>query len=128
MKLKSAFILLAFGLVACNAADDELESRWVITHNLMDPGDGSGTFQPVTTGKTLEFYEDGTITSTGDLCTMSTAITSGSSGTYTETPNVIEPDDCDFGNFPITYTTDLDTMVLSFPCIEPCKEKYLRVD
>lgn len=128
MKIQIVLGFFLLTIVGCNSADDALESRWVITHNLMDPGDGSGTFQPVTTGKVLEFYEDGTVTSTGDLCSLSPNVMSGSSGEYTEIPNVIDPDNCDFGSFPISYQIDVDTLLLSFPCIEPCQEKYLRVD
>jgi len=119
------FTALTFG--SCNQ-NPELVSKWKLIEQLADPGDGSGVFMPVTSNKTIEFFEDGTISSNGDLCLMSTESGNGSSGTYSETDHVVTPDDCGNYGFSITYELDSTNLILNYPCDEPCREKYESVD
>lgn len=60
----------------------------------MDPGDGSGTFQAVESEKTITFFNDGMVTSSGDLCSMFIVGGNASSGTYSEVDAIIILDDC----------------------------------
>jgi hypothetical protein len=106
----------------------ELTTEWKLIEQLMDPGDGSGTFQPVTSDKTIEFFNDGTVTSNGDLCTMSSLSGTGSSGTYDETEMIVTADNCGIATFEIRYELSGDYLILSYPCIEPCREKYEAID
>jgi hypothetical protein len=39
----------------------EITGKWQLTESLADPGDGSGTWQTVENGRTLEFDEDGMV-------------------------------------------------------------------
>jgi hypothetical protein len=60
MKIKvilSSIAVMAF-LSACNTENQNegLVSKWHLIEQLMDPGDGSGTFQPVTSDKTISFF------------------------------------------------------------------------
>jgi hypothetical protein len=41
-----------------------LIGTWTIKETLSDPGDGSGKWEPVSTGETLNFKSDGTISGT----------------------------------------------------------------
>ena len=68
--LLSLVVLLA---VSCNSEDVELVNKWQLIEMLADPGDGSGGFEPVTSNKVIEFWDDGTITSNGSICTMSSS-------------------------------------------------------
>lgn len=131
MKLKifAVFVAASTLLLSCNSEDDNQPlSKWHLIEQLADPGDGSGTFQPVNSEKTISFFEDGSISSNGQLCTMSTESNVSSSGTYSESELAITPDNCGVAPFIIYYEMDGPNLILSYPCIEPCKEKYEPVD
>ena len=72
-------------LVSCSddennpAENPELISKWKHIETLIDPGDGSGTFQPVESDLTMEFYSDSTVTTNEPLCSNSVL---SESGTY----------------------------------------------
>lgn len=108
--------------------DPQLISEWRLIEVLADPGDGSGTFQPVISDKTIEFFSDGTVTSNGNLCTMSSPSGTGSSGSYDETEMTVTPDNCGVAAFVILYELSGENLILSYPCIEACREKYEAVD
>ena len=62
LKIVFAVYIVAV-LSSCNETPEEnsdVLSRWHMIEQLMDPGDGSGTFQPVVSDKTLTFFVDGT--------------------------------------------------------------------
>ena len=131
MTLRIFLLITIFGinLNACNEAEEpELINEWKLIEQLMDPGDGSGTFQPVISDKTIEFFSDGTVTSNGNLCTMSSASGTGSSGTYDGTEMIITADNCGVAIFEIRYELSGENLILSYPCIEACREKYEAVD
>jgi hypothetical protein len=74
------FLLLTIGLLASCAKDEEnptnnpeteITGTWKLVEVYLDPGDGSGDFEPVQSEKTVTFHGDGTVTSNGDLCTLS---------------------------------------------------------
>jgi hypothetical protein len=132
--MKSRYILFFSALVLVFASckkvseDPTLINTWKLMEVLADPGDGSGTFQPVTSDKTISFFADGTVTSNGNLCQMSTETGTGSAGTYSEAEMSITPDNCGFAPFVMTYELDGANLILSYPCFEPCREKYVVVE
>ncbi len=130
MRITCAFclVLLMPILNSCNNTDAELLSKWLLIEQLADPGDGSGVFVPVSSQKYLEFYDDGTISSNGSICTMSTEVGNASTGTYDDTTMIIEVENCTVGHFPRTYEMSADTLIINYPCIEPCREKFLRTE
>ena len=82
-------IALIFILLSCSSDNTKPEThhegllgKWKLIEQLADPGDGSGTFNPVESDRTIEFFSDGTITVNGSLCYMSTGVETNSSGTY----------------------------------------------
>lgn len=118
-------------ITSCDEKDDELQllSKWHLIEQLADPGDGSGTFQPVTSNKTVEFLEDGTLTSNGNLCNMDLQVGDGSTGTYSLADSTILPNNCGFAPpFPMTFEIQNGFLIINYPCIEPCREKYEQVD
>ncbi|MFT4545769.1 MAG: hypothetical protein ACI9EQ_002249, partial [Bacteroidia bacterium] len=121
----SLVILLA---VSCNSEDVELVNKWQLIEMLADPGDGSGGFEPVASDKVIEFWDDGTITSNGSICTMGSSTNASSNGTYNEPTMEIEVESCVGGHTARTYEIDADYLILNYPCIEPCREKYERVE
>ncbi|GHC57302.1 hypothetical protein [Ulvibacter litoralis] len=125
--------LFAF-LFSCNSNDDatssetELIGTWKLVENYADPGDGSGDFETVDSNKTIQFHSDGSITSNGSLCDMSIQSTTPTSGTYSSTDFTINSEDCtNSSGFNITYTMNNSFLTISYPCIESCLSKYVKV-
>lgn len=122
------FVFLAFNVMSFTAykkdKEPQLVNSWRLIEVLADPGDGSGTFQPVASDKTIEFFSDGTISSNGILCQMSAESGTGSTGMYDEVEMTITPDNCGIFPFVILYEFSGEHLILSYPCFEPCREKY----
>ncbi|MEP1855868.1 hypothetical protein, partial [Nonlabens ulvanivorans] len=97
------------------------------TANLFDPGDGSGSFQSVSSNKTITFNADGTFTSNGDVCDMSITTSTNTNGTYNTTDKTINAN-CSTTNLPISYTIDNLTMDISYFCIEACQSRYRKIN
>ena len=68
MKTLLYLLLPVFLFISCNNDDDEVTpvqpisivGTWQLTSQYTDPGDGSGSFQPVVNGKTITVNADGT--------------------------------------------------------------------
>jgi len=130
--MKNYFLLiLIIGFVtSCNKNDEisnlsDLEGRWKLSEVLADPGNGSGTFQSVTSNKTLEFDNNGNVTSNGSICDMSTGTNLNSSGTYSLTNRTINSNSCP--NNTIQFELNNGSLILTYPCIEPCKAKFISL-
>ena len=130
--MKNFFLLiLIIGFVtSCNKNDEisnlsDLEGRWKLSEVLADPGNGSGAFQSVTSNKTLEFDNNGNVTSNGFICDMSTGTNLNSSGTYSLTNRTINSNSCP--NNTIQFELNNGSLILTYPCIEPCKAKFIRL-
>lgn len=117
-------------MIACKD-DEPIESgligKYTLIEVLADPGDGSGTYQPVNSSKTIEFRADGTITSNGNLCNISTDANNPSSGTYSLVDSTIQSPACN-NNLPfaIRFYWDNDVVEIAYPCIEPCGARYRK--
>ncbi|MEY8862589.1 hypothetical protein [Tenacibaculum singaporense] len=72
MKKQILLLLVVSLMFSCNNDEDNLETeligKWKLIEVLADPGDGSGTFEPVRSNKTIEFKSDGTLTTNNSLC------------------------------------------------------------
>lgn len=131
--MKSSNILLlsilVFLFTSCKKDEiPELVNSWKLIEILADPGDGSGTFQPVTSNKVVSFYGDGTVSCNGILCQMSTESGTSSAGSYSESEMTITPENCGIMAYVITYELQNSNLILNHPCFEPCREKYELVD
>lgn len=134
--MKNLFLFLAICtlLSGCETSDDpgnalssDIVGTWQLIANLADPGDGSGTFQPVNSNKTITFNADGTFTSNGDVCDLTITTNTSSSGTYNTTDKTINGN-CGTTNFPISYSIDNLTMDVSYFCIEACESRYRKIN
>ena len=131
--MKKTYLLISiaiFTLISCNKNDSNtstnlLVGTWKYTEMYADPGNGSGVFTPVTSTKTITFDATGNVTSNGSLCDMSTASNESSTGTYTAATNTLIPTSCP--NTTIIYELIGTTLILNYPCIEPCKAKFIKV-
>lgn len=122
-------ILLAFAF-SCeeNVVTPKNIEKWKLIEQLADPGDGSGTFQPVDSDRTLEFVIDETIVrSNGSFCGMGTSADEEATATYNTEEKYIMVDACGGTPFKILYDFDEEFLYLRFPCIEPCVQKYEKM-
>lgn len=133
--MKAFFTCIAalFIIVSCSDDDDntvnaDILGTWGLSEVLADPGDGSGTFVPVDSPREVTFNADGTYTSNSEsFCSfmIETGI-QASTGTYTET--AIHCGDANPAS-DLLYTIDANgSLIISYPCIEPCQAKYERID
>ena len=127
---KLALLLLSFTLLfACKRNTDvnsSLIGNWQLIETLSGPGDGSGTFQAVTSNKTVTFNANGTLSSNGDICNMSIDSNSPTSGTYDTTATSIAAG-CVNAGIDITYVHNGTELIIRYPCFEPCWAKYQKV-
>jgi hypothetical protein len=131
MKKVSSVVLLFVVMISCKSDDsfssDSIIGTWRLVEMLADPGDGSGEFMPVTSTKTIEFMADGSFTSSGNICAFSTQSDGTIEGNYltTDTGYSIE---CE-GSFFSTLNLQLKdgVLILTFFCIEPCQQKYKKI-
>ncbi len=134
---KSLSLLVTVALfISCNNDDDStpqevsLIGNWRLIEFLADPGDGSGTFQTITSDKMLTFNSNGEITSNYSLCSMLEIVSpQASSGTYSTTTGIIDAPSC-FNDSPLTIGFEVSNegnLIISYPCIEACQEKYIKI-
>ena len=125
-----AFSVIGVVFTSCNTEEETPTplSQWQLIELLADPGDGSGTFQPVTSNKIIGFYDDSTLICNGNLCQLGGESTPTTSGTYSLTDSTISPTGCPVSIFPLTFEMEGDNLILNYPCIEACREKYVQID
>ncbi|PCJ64104.1 MAG: hypothetical protein COA58_14050 [Bacteroidetes bacterium] len=123
-------LIIPIIFTACSVDDTPIAppiaSSYKLVEILADPGDGSGTFETVTSNKQLTFYANGTITSNGNLCQISIDSDYPSTGTYNSDSLFIQSDSC--SNRRISYAINGKTLTLSRLCREPCREKYQKIE
>jgi hypothetical protein len=131
MKKGLLFFLVIGIFISCQKEDEpsgnDLIGSWELIEMLADPGDGSGTFQPVESDKIVTFKSDGTISSNGDLCSLSAESGAPSSGIYSLIDSTIISPDCSSNPFNISFQLSDDWLILRYPCIEPCALKFQKL-
>ena len=135
MKKIALILTVAVLLFSCKNDDDNAPENnspvigtWKITAIYLDPGDGTGDFQEVTSAKKVSFFVDGTVTSSGNLCEISNASETATSGTYSLTTGVITVSDCTNQNYSTSFELIDSNLIITYLCIEGCKEKYVKVE
>lgn len=125
-------LIFAFTLVSCTSANEEVSldlneiGTWRLIEVLADPGDGSGTFQPVVSSKTVRFETNGTVSCTGNLCDLSIAASTQTRGTYSSSNRRIITSNCN--QLQLTYEITTDELIIIYPYIEAAKAKYVKVE
>lgn len=131
--MKKILVILFLLLISCNNDDDfntdTVVGTWEITDRLADPGDGSGVFRPLSSGKRLQFNADGTFSVTrGTLCGIANDENGNQTGTYSLEDSTISIS-CE--GFPEQYGVGFELisgrLVLNYLCIEPCAERYRKI-
>lgn len=129
MKKLIIIALTSIVLFACPRTENAgLIGKWQLTEELIDIGDGKGEFKEATTQQSIEFFRDGTFTATFSLCPAASGGSGQGSGTYSMEENKITPANCTEAGGNITFELSGRELILNLTCIEPCKQKYVRVD
>ena len=134
MKILTLFIAssLFIMLTSCKkeecGSDKGIEGKWRLVAELMDPGDGSGTFHPVNSDKEVKFFDNGTFEANGDMCGMSSQSGNTQTGTYDTSTSTFSPNYC-MSMAPLSYhyTVSGNTLILIYPCTCGCRQKYERL-
>lgn len=104
----------------------EITGKWQITETLADPGDGSGTWQTVENGRTLEFTDDGVVNSTNSLCNENEI----NKAIYDSDEKMINID-CGESEFVLRYELKEGSLFI-YPhnpmCVEACGSKYEKIE
>ena len=126
MKVSFAILVIISFLASCKKNDrDSLTGTWLLKEVLMDPGNGSGVFNAVGSDKNLVFNTNGNVNSNGVICDMSIESNTSTAGTYSEIDSTIISTACP--SLILKYEVSGDTLILIYPCFEPCKAKYIKV-
>ncbi len=139
-------MLLVFGLILLNqscssdeskpSGEIQLLGKWKLIEQLSDPGDGSGTFRPISSERVIEFLSDGTVEINGVLCYMSNDIGAKESGTYSfitdsdaQNDGEILPNTCNSRSAKVYFDLPVDgSLILWYLCIEPCGQKFEKIN
>lgn len=100
----------------------QIVGNYKLTETLLDPGDGSGTFQPVSSNRVISFHTNGTVSSNGNLCFVSSSSNTVSTGTYSMTDSTIQVATCNS----LSFHLNGGELIIDYPCIEPCRGKWVK--
>ncbi len=133
MKKLLAIVLLFSLILACNNDDNananvSLVGTWKLTETLVDPGDGSGTFIPVQSNKTVTFNNNETFTSNGNMCNLTLETAVMTSRNYSTSGNYFTSADCLSEEHQYNFTKTGNTLIVEYPCFEPCLAKFVKVN
>jgi len=76
--------------------------------------------------KTITFDSDGTITSNGNLCDMSIASNSPTSGTYSISELSFRSSDCPDPEYHYAFEQNGSILIIDYLCFEACRAKYRK--
>ncbi len=131
MKFKFFIFISLITLFSCNNDTDEsnngLIGTWELIEVLIDPGDGSGTFQSTNSNKTIQFNNDGTLNANSYLCDMFSIANEASSGEYNEQEQTIFSLSCN-PQMTLNYQIENNRLIIYHLCIEACAEKYIKTN
>ncbi len=130
--MKKYILVLAIIRVLLSCSNDEqnnsevqLLGNWTLIEVLADPGDGSGTFEPIQSNKTIEFRADGIVTTNSSLCDpySDEVISSGSYSENTITTNCQNPNIAT-----IDFKLEDQHLILNFISNEGYSQKFQKIN
>ena len=139
--MKHILLLITVLFISCTSdegqstEDVELIGKWQLIEQLVDPGDGSGTFQPIISVRTIEFFKDGAIEINGELCIISSEIGDMEAGYYklitdsdTQYDGEITPNICSSRSARVYFDLPVSgNLILWYQCIESCAQKFEKI-
>lgn len=130
-KLTCCSLLLLFGALSCSSDepivdDATIVGKWKLVAQLVDPGDGSGTYQTVSSNLQLVFLESGILeVSNGTLCTLDLDAEGNSTEAYSLDNSTISVQ-CD-PPISISYELRSGSLFLAYACIEACGRQFQKI-
>ena len=139
------YLLIVFLVIISSCTSDDskptdetgLIGKWKLIEQLTDPGDGSGTFQPISSERVIEFFSDGTVSINGDLCFMTSEVGETVTGTYIKTSDSnsdiqyegeIFPNSCSSRSAKVYFDLPVSgNLILWYQCIEGCGQKFTKI-
>jgi hypothetical protein len=125
------FILCSFVLISCGKDEpislNNVVGEWQLIEQMIDPGNGTGVFTPVVSNKTIVFTENGTYLSNGSVCYPSIIASEASSGTYSDSGNILNTECAGIAPMPIAFSVEKGELYIFYPCYEGCTEKFERI-
>lgn len=135
--MKKGIFLLTITSFCISACSDDscmpptgIVDNWQLTEVFMDPGDGSGTFQPTDQVLVIAFNADGTINATDGVCSLlGSGSESDALGTYNQELSEIYISNCgDFsGEETLKYELEGNTLIVNRLCRERCAQRFERI-
>ncbi|MCX2720732.1 hypothetical protein [Lentiprolixibacter aurantiacus] len=125
-------LLFAMGaIILLNGCDGpevttDIVGEWTLIEVLADPGDGSGRFRSVSSDKQITFFEDGIYTSRGSICDFSIESEGTITGTYALSDSGYWIDCADSVDYSIGLRLEGGFLIITFPCFEPCLQKFRK--
>ncbi|WP_420460943.1 hypothetical protein [Neolewinella sp.] len=131
MTMRLYHLLLVLPLLAgCDKDEptpDSILGTWKLREVYVDPGDGSGTFQPTDYARTITFFPDSTYTTDQTICNIGNhPADGGGSGVYSPGRQLIFPTTCRI-NAEYPYDIAGRQLTVTYFCIEGCAERYTKV-
>ncbi|GAB3336102.1 hypothetical protein GCM10027429_19030 [Marivirga atlantica] len=126
-------ILILFSCILLSCNEEELVNAeaigtYILTERYSDPGDGSGTFQPVESDRRITLKEDNTYSTNYDFCNFFGTETKVSmNGKFNREEQIlVVPDVCSEDFYFDTLQIELkpQELIIYYLCIEGCAEKF----
>lgn len=140
--MKHILLLITIIFISCTSDDSKptdetgLIGKWKLIEQLADPGDGSGTFQPIVSDRSITFFKDGTLEINGELCFMSSEVGDRETGSYklimdsdTQNDGEITPNICSSRSAKVYFDLPVSgNLILWYQCIEGCGQKFDKIN
>lgn len=136
MKRLIKYLFLCLIIFSCSddngrkSESSEFLGKWKLTQTLFDPGDGSGVFVDVDSNdnREIEFSNNGNVISNYSLCLDNPTPGNSFTAPYFADEDYIIPNDCFPVGYNIEYRIQGENLILSYPCVEGCLFKFVRIE
>jgi hypothetical protein len=136
MKRYFSLLILLACFISCSkdsspkSESPDILGAWKVTEILIDPGDGSGTFEPYPEDWSLYFNTDGYIGTEFSLCDPTFHAPQGTSYgfLYIADENRIVTNGCHGESFTLTYRLDGENLILHYPGDVTREYKFVRIE
>ncbi|UZR98149.1 lipocalin family protein [Chondrinema litorale] len=132
--MRNTLLMIVIACMAFTCDENEeveltagIVGKWKLKEIYADPGNGSGKFNEVESDKTITFLASNEVSTNESLCNLGNNSNGSSTGIYSLQDSTITPTDCDYGDFKIHFVVESSYLILYYPCIEGCGEKYEKV-
>jgi len=136
MKRLIKYLLLCLIIFSCSddngrkSESSDILGKWKLTQTLFDPGDGSGVYVDVEANdnREIEFTNNGNVISNYSLCLDNPTTGTSFTAPYFADEDYILPNNCFPDGFNIEYQIQGESLILSYPCVEGCLFKFVRIE